>query len=206
MIPVPAEVQQTCHVARVVDKPSVVMHGPDDTSEPSCGALGALVPWAGHESSGLSRGPYRCSEEAAKADGERDNPQDDGSCGADVGALYDVLLGDCKTHVDGDVCAGLSECRDAGTSDDYPSTACGSTVMPSDRGADMDTCPWTMVLVSALWCTRWYPIYYPPVAYCDDNSRFTLRPARDVGALWVLGLQSSRPVPWTWTTYNRLCS
>ena len=68
-----------------------------DASESSCGALGALVPRAGYESSGLSRGPYRCSEEVAKADDEWDYPQYDGSCGADVGAIENVLLGDCKT-------------------------------------------------------------------------------------------------------------
>ena len=150
MIPVPVEESPTCHVARVVDKPIVVVHESDDTSEPSYGALGALVSQAGHESSSLSRGPYRCSEEIAKADGERDNPQYDGSCGAGVGAIGNVLLGDCKTSIDGDVCAGSTECRQACTSDDYSSTACESTVMPSDRGADLDTCPWYWFLRSGV--------------------------------------------------------
>jgi len=145
MIPVSAEESPTCYVARVIDKPSVVA---DDTSEPSCGALGALVPRAGHESSGLLRSPYRCSEVVAKADGERNNPQEDGSCGAGVGALCYVLQGDGETRVDGDVCAWPIDCRDAGVSKDYPPTVCGATGIPGDRRGDKDIRPWYWLLHS----------------------------------------------------------
>jgi len=145
MIPVAAEESPTCHVARVIDKASFVA---DNTSEPSCGALGALVPWAGQESSGLSRGPYCCSEEVAKADGERNNPQDDSSCGAGVGSLCYVLQEDGKTRVDEDVCAWSTECRDAGVSDEYPSTVCGSTGISGDCREDKDTRPWYWFLRS----------------------------------------------------------